>query len=87
MKDKDKIHQTLNVSFDKEGRVFHRGVALGTTDDERPVNLDWCCEPGIVFHRLEAGSGQQSVNQSSPGVTNWTQTLQHRKVSLYGKVL
>ena len=81
IKDEDKIYETLNVSFDKEGRVFRSGAALGAIDDERPVNLDQRCEPGIVFNRSETGTGQPSVNQSPPRVINWTRTLQRRKVS------
>ena len=84
--DEDKIYKTLNVKFVKEDRVFHSGAALGTIDNERPVNLDRRCEPGIVFHHPETDISQQQSTQPFPHIINWTRTLHRRKISPHSDI-
>ena len=81
VKEENKVYETLNVNFDKEGRVYRSGAALGTIDFERPVNLDRRCEPGVSLYRSETGTSREPEIQPPPRIINWTRTLQRRKVS------
>ena len=51
VKEENKVYETLNANFDKEGRIYCSGATLCSIDDERRVNLDRQFEPGILLHQ------------------------------------
>ena len=70
---------TFNINFDKEGRVYCSGAALGITEDEMPVNLDCQLEPDVLLHHQEIGTGYQPITATCGSAANYLiLTLQHK---------